>query len=78
MIQVPIETDDTNVDKIIDVLIAHSYLKGKGFILGDLAPKGHGSCCYCGKCGRFHDECVCNHNELLEAIYKAVGRLTPP
>ena len=24
----------------------------------------HGSCCTCQRCGRCHDECVCNHNEI--------------
>ena len=60
---------NVEIDKILDVLIEHGYLKGKTFLPKDLVPSGHGSCCYCGTCGKYHDDCVCNHNELLEAIY---------
>jgi len=28
----------------------------------------HGLCCMCQDCGYGHDECVCDHNELLEAL----------
>lgn len=28
----------------------------------------HGSCCTCQKCGHYHDECVCIHNQLVEKL----------
>ncbi|MHA2279933.1 MAG: hypothetical protein ACXAC5_03530 [Promethearchaeota archaeon] len=32
---------------------------------------GHGSCCTCQTCGYTYDECVCSHNELLDAVEEA-------
>lgn len=29
---------------------------------------GHGPCCCCMTCGRYHDECVCQLNELLAEL----------
>ncbi len=29
---------------------------------------GHGPCCTCQECGRGHDECVCESNNLLGVI----------
>ena len=29
---------------------------------------GHGPCCTCQICGRHHDDCVCEHNEIEEAL----------
>jgi hypothetical protein len=40
----------------------------------------HGSCCCCQVCGRHHDDCVCEHNEI-ETKYGNVLRAaltTPP
>ena len=28
-------------------------------------------CCYCQKCGHLHDECVCEHNEIDQAVTAA-------
>ena len=28
----------------------------------------HGNCCTCQKCGQFHDDCVCTHNELTRRL----------
>ena len=30
----------------------------------------HGPCCMCQTCGRYHDDCVCQHNEI-EALLAA-------
>jgi len=30
----------------------------------------HGSCCTCQDCGYYHDECVCDDNEIIKAIKK--------
>ena len=31
---------------------------------------GHGPCCTCQDCGYYHDECVCEDNEIITAIKK--------
>ena len=38
--------------------------------IGIIPPEkpGHGPCCTCQKCGRNHDDCVCQHNEIETAI----------
>ena len=30
----------------------------------------HGPCCTCQACGYYHDECVCDDNEIIKAIKK--------
>jgi hypothetical protein len=30
-------------------------------------PK-HGNCCTCQSCGQYHDECICEHNAIEQAI----------
>ena len=32
---------------------------------------GHGPCCTCQTCGYPHDECVCDDNELIQALQAA-------
>ncbi len=40
----------------------------RGFqIIKPIKPR-HGSCCTCQECGYFHDECVCEHNEIVQAF----------
>ena len=34
---------------------------------------GHGSCCTCQTCGRFHDDCVCGHNEFIDEVIEMLG-----
>jgi len=34
----------------------------------------HGTCCCCGVCGEYHDECVCYSNVLVAAIHSAFER----
>ena len=29
---------------------------------------GHGPCCTCQDCGYYHDDCVCEDNEIITAI----------
>ena len=46
-----------------------NWKRGKGII----PPRKHHTtehvgCCYCGKCGHDHDECVCNHNDMLARL----------
>lgn len=47
-----------------------------------LAPKvpHHGSCCCCQKCGRDHEDCVCQQNELLAELMAlpSAGVWSPP
>jgi len=35
---------------------------------------GHGTCCTCQTCGRPYDECVCDENRIIEAVYDVLGR----
>lgn len=65
-------TTDVNalvkLQDIIDLLSSKDfeYLKGNEII--PPIQIQHGPCCCCTKCGRFHDDCVCEHNELLAAL----------
>lgn len=47
-------------------------LLDEGIILGDEPLKsqntGHGNCCTCSGCGRFYDDCACQHNRILAAL----------
>jgi len=54
------------IKQVVDVLIEQGQLMGS-------EPKKtckpiHGNCCTCQECGMAHDDCVCEHNELLRAI----------
>lgn len=42
------------------------YMKGCEFI--ESIKPNHGSCCCCMTCGQYHDDCVCQHNELLAVL----------
>jgi DTW domain-containing protein YfiP len=58
---------NVNLSEVIDLLIEAEVLLGK-------EPKPtrqptHGNCCTCQDCGHAHDECVCAHNSLLEALH---------
>jgi len=53
---------------IIDMLITEGYLKGEDSI--KKIKFTHGNCCTCQTCGQDHDECVCEHNRLLNFIKK--------
>lgn len=48
---------------IVDFLVEHDLLKSNQLI-PNIKPT-HGPCCTCQKCGHYHDECVCEHNEIL-------------
>ena len=39
-------------------------------------PK-HGPCCTCQDCGHAHDECVCQHNRILESLEKIAAEASP-
>ena len=55
---------------LIDLLIEKGYLMGKEPI--KTRKPTHGRCCTCQDCGHGHDECVCDHNELLKEIKEIV------
>lgn len=55
-------------ERVLSVLESEGYLKGRELLPHNDTVKNHGSCCYCGMCGHFNDECVCEHNELLQAL----------
>jgi len=56
------------VSDIIPILEEYADLRGTEFL--DTRKPTHGSCCTCQDCGHDHDSCVCNHNEILDAIIK--------
>ena len=37
----------------------------------------HGNCCTCQDCGYYHDECVCEDNEIIMAIKKLEIKKNP-
>lgn len=55
-------------ERTIDFLLEEGYLKGRELIPHDESKKSHGTCCYCGTCGHDNDNCVCEHNRLLQTI----------
>ena len=62
---------EVKLSVIIDLLSSDKfgYLQGREFI--ENKKPYHGSCCCCQTCGRSYDgldSCVCNHNELLNAL----------
>jgi len=59
-----------SLDKVIELLVRHDILKGNRTI----PPRkpGHGPCCTCQKCGFYHDECVCEHNEIIVGLFLIV------
>jgi len=59
--------------KLIDVLMV---LKDLGYIKGykpiEKIKAGHSTCC-CSTCGYYHDDCVCDHNDLIEKLENIEG-----
>ena len=55
-------------NEIYDYLIEYGCLRGRDIFKP--TKSRHGSCCCCQECGHYHDECICLHNEALEAINK--------
>ncbi len=53
-------------ERIIVLLIEKGYLLGEQVL--ETRKPTHGNCCTCQTCGQGHDECVCDHNELLQAL----------
>ena len=53
---------------LLEFLMEHTELKGFEFLPENDKQIKHGSCCVCGDCGHWHDECVCYHNEILEHL----------
>ena len=58
--------DEQERKKVIQLLVDEEYLMG--FELINTRKPTHGNCCTCQECGYGHDECVCEHNELLTKI----------
>lgn len=55
-------------ERTINLFLEEGYLKGRELIPHDESKKSHGTCCYCGTCGHDNDNCVCEHNRLLQTI----------
>ncbi len=54
----------------VDLLIEKGYLRGREVL--ETQKPTHGNCCTCQGCGYAYDGCICEHNELLEALLKEV------
>lgn len=59
-------------DDMIGVLVSADILLGTD-IRQPVKP-GHGPCCTCQDCGRDYDNCVCEHNSLLEQLLRVKER----
>jgi len=57
--------------RVVDVLIAEGYLKGKELLPHYEGKNTHGTCCNCSTCRHQHDDCVCEHNRLLAALFSS-------
>ena len=53
-------------EDLISALIAEGYIKS--FEKIERIKPGHGSCCTCQDCGRYHDDCVCGHNSWIDFV----------
>jgi len=53
---------------VFDVLIGQGVLRSLE-IKPHIKP-GHGPCCTCQTCGYHYDDCVCDDNEIIEALNK--------
>ncbi len=51
---------------VIEILKEYSDLMDLKY--REIRKPTHGTCCTCQDCGHDHDECVCNHNEILHII----------
>lgn len=65
------------LEKLIPFLKDYGIIKHKGIdqngllkLLPHKKPT-HGSCCTCQKCGYYHDDCVCEHNEFVKLVVGA-------
>ncbi len=54
----------------INLLIEKGYLRGREVL--ETQKPTHGNCCTCQGCGYAYDGCICEHNELLQALLKEV------
>lgn len=52
---------------LIDALIKKGCIKNE-FKKIEKIQITHGICCQCKTCGRYHDECVCEHNEWVDFV----------
>ena len=55
-----------DINDLLDSLIKNGYLKSKEIEQNEKPT--HGECCCCQACGRYHDDCICEDNELLKLI----------
>lgn len=53
-------------EELMDKLIELGHLQSYDKI--ERVRPGHGYCCTCQDCGFAHEDCVCGHNELLDAV----------
>lgn len=60
------EKDLVKLDDVINLLIEEEILIDKDII--KTTKPSHGPCCTCQKCGYYHDECVCYHNDLMNKL----------
>jgi len=55
------------IDAVLDLITRDTeWRKGVGFISAEKPT--HGPCCTCQTCGRYHDDCVCVHNEWFHDL----------
>jgi hypothetical protein len=55
-------------DKIVELLYTRGCLKSMELKRISFVKPNHGNCCYCQTCGYLHDECVCEHNEIIDFL----------
>lgn len=49
-------------------------LDGKSLEKYEPQKMSHGTCCCCSDCGRYHDDCVCIHNENVDKIKEVLNK----
>ena len=59
-------------EKLSDMRVIEDYTGWRGHMKQLKPIKAKCGCCCCPDCGHLHDECVCEHNEIV-GILKGAG-----
>jgi len=56
------------IRELKSLLQKYTDWRGPGVGILPHREPAHGPCCTCQECGHYHDECVCEHNEIERAL----------
>jgi len=61
---------DSAADKVLAALKEYGFIRSTEKI-APIKP-GHGPCCTCQTCGQDYDDCVCETNQIIDLVHKAL------